>query len=390
MKRIVLLSVGAFILLALALFFFVTPLIVDWSANGVYLAPGKTASPRALALCKDMFIADLHCDALMWDRDLLDRHGYGHVDIPRLIEGGVALETFSIVSKAPLGMFKLDNVTDKNDTITLLAVAEGWPPRAWTSLLERALYQSDKMRDAVFRSNGQCFLITSKEDLEKYLVARGKNRAITAGLLSIEGAQVLEGDPDNVEALYKAGFRMMSPTHFFDNEMSGSAHGVRKGGLTEKGKAMVRLMEQKGMIVDLAHASPRAIDDILAMATKPVVVSHTGVFGVCGNVRNISDRHIRAIAAAGGVIGIAYFPVAVCGESVRQIIRSIRYTVERAGVDHVALGSDYDGSVTVPFDTTGVPHIADALLSDGFTPAQVRLIMGGNVLRLLRQVLPAK
>src|SRR5690606_29247407 len=95
--------------------------------------------------------------------------------------------------------------------------------------------------------------------------------------------------------------------------MGGSAHGVEKGGLTEAGREMVRRMEAKRMIIDIAHASTRTIDDILATATRPVVVSHTGVKGTCDNNRNLSDDQLRAIADKGGLVGIGFWDTAVCG-----------------------------------------------------------------------------
>lgn len=379
---------GVILSVFIILFFTVFPILTDKIANSLNRGPLPRPSARAQALVKKIFIADLHCDALMWNRDLLKRNSRGHVDIPRLIEGGTALQTFSIVSKAPLGMLQGDNVGDTGDMITIANIAQLWPARTWCSLKQRALYQSEKLRDFSRSSGGRCAVITTVQSLDRYLEHRAKDRAITAGLLSIEGAQVLEGDPENIDPLYRAGFRMMSPTHFFDNDMSGSAHGVKKYGLTPKGKTMIRLMEKKGMIVDLAHASPRAIDDILAMTTRPPVVSHTGVREVCPGVRNISDRHMRMISEKDGVIGIGYFSTATCGESMAAIVRSIRYAVDRAGVRHVGLGSDYDGLVPVPFDTTGMAYLADALLTEGFSEEEVALIMGGNVLRLLRKTLP--
>jgi microsomal dipeptidase-like Zn-dependent dipeptidase len=269
-------------------------------------------------------------------------------------------------------------------------MAQRRPLRTWTSLLQCALYQSEKLHDASISSGNRLVIIRTATDLDWYRALRRKNLSITAGLLSIEGAQVLEGDLANIDVLFQAGFRMIAPAHFFDNDISGSAHGVKKYGLTPKGKAIVRLMERKGMIVDLAHASPRTIDDVLAIATKPVVVSHTGVKGVCDSVRNISDRHIELIARKRGVIGIGYFQNAVCGKSLPDIVRSIRYAVKRAGIEHVGLGSDYDGMASVPFDTTGMALLADALLKDGFSEEEIGLIMGGNVLRLLKETLPKK
>lgn len=382
--------IGTVLAVSILFFFTLLPRLVETLTNGITGKGVHPPSAQARSLVKKIFIADLHCDALMWNRDLLVKNGRGHVDMPRLIEGGVALQTFSVVSKAPLGMPMGDHVSGTGDFITVLNIAQLWPVRTWCSLKERALYQSEKMHAFARSSGGKCTLIASIGDLDRYLERRAGDRSITAALLSIEGAQVLEEDPDNIDLLYQAGFRMLSPTHFFDNDMSGSAHGVKKYGLTFKGKKMIRLMEERGMIIDLAHASPRTIDDVLAMASKPLVVSHTGVQGACPGVRNIADRHLRAIAKTGGVIGIAYFPKATCGESVADIVRSIRYAVRCAGIGHVALGSDYDGLVPVPFDTAGMSYLADALLKEGFSEEEIGQIMGGNVLRLLRQVLPRK
>jgi microsomal dipeptidase-like Zn-dependent dipeptidase len=124
------------------------------------------------------------------------------------------------------------------------------------------------------------------------------------------------------------------------------------------------------------------------MATRPVVVSHTGVRGTCDNRRNLSDEHLKAIAKTGGVIGIGYWQTATCGTDARAIARAIRYTVDLIGVQHVGLGSDYDGAIAAPFDTTGLVLITDALLDEGFTESEVEMIMGRNALRLLKENLP--
>jgi membrane dipeptidase len=390
MLKKIALTLAAVIVIIILFFFLAAPRLFDTIANGVYPIPAAAASKEARDLYATLLVADLHCDALMSSRDLLDRSGRGHVDIPRLIEGNVALQTFSAVTRAPAGIFKWDNVRDENDLMTPLVIAQLWPPRTWTSTLERALYQAEKMREFAGRSNGTCSLITSREGLAAYRARRAKDPHITAALLSIEGAQALEGDVANLDRLYAAGFRMISPTHFFDNEMAGSAHGVTKGGLTEKGKRMIALMQEKGMIVDLAHASPKTIDDVLAMTKRPVIVSHTGVRGACDTVRNLTDAQIKAIARTGGVIGMTYFEYANCGEGIGKIARSFRYARDRVGAGHLALGSDFDGAVMEPFDTTGLVMLADALLKEGFTPEEVRLVMGENVFRVLGDLLPAK
>jgi microsomal dipeptidase-like Zn-dependent dipeptidase len=182
---------------------------------------------------------------------------------------------------------------------------------------------------------------------------------------------------------------MMSPSHFFDNAFGGSAHGIDKGGLTDAGREMVRRMEARSMIVDVAHASAATIDDVLAIATRPVVASHTGVRGVADNARNLSDHHLRGIADSGGVAGIGFWPTACGGEDVGWIARSIVHAIDVAGVEHVALGSDFDGAVPEPFDATGLVMLTDALIEAGLDDTAIARVMGGNVRRLLGEVLPA-
>ena len=237
-------------------------------------------------------------------------------------------------------------------------------------------------------SDGDFRIIRSPADLAAYLAERATNPAITAGLLSIEGAHALDDDPANVEVVAAAGIRMISPAHFFDTAFGGSAHGVEQGGLTEKGREMVRRMEALGVILDVAHASARTIDDALVIATRPVVASHTGVRGVCDNARNLSDEHLDGIAATGGLVGIGFWETASGGPQPAHIARSIAYAVGRIGVDHVALGSDWDGAVQVPFDAANVVRLTDALLVAGLDEAAIRAVMGENILRLMASALP--
>jgi microsomal dipeptidase-like Zn-dependent dipeptidase len=147
-------------------------------------------------------------------------------------------------------------------------------------------------------------------------------------------------------------------------------------------------MERLGMLVDLAHASPALIDDVLAMATRPVVVSHTGVKGTCDNQRNLDDGRLAAISATGGVVGIGLWETAVCGTTPADWARAVRHAVEVAGVEHVGLGSDWDGAVTSMIDASQTVHLTQALVDEGFSAEDIRLIMGGNALRVLAQVLP--
>jgi microsomal dipeptidase-like Zn-dependent dipeptidase len=180
----------------------------------------------------------------------------------------------------------------------------------------------------------------------------------------------------------------MSPSHFFDSEMGGSAHGIEKYGLTDQGREMIRRMEEKKMLVDIAHASAATIDDVLKIATRPVVVSHTGVRGTCDNQRNLSDEQLRAIAQTGGIVGIGFWDTAVCGESAEAIAKAIRHAANVVGANHVALGSDFDGAVRTPFDTSGEALITEALLNENFSEEEIAQIMGGNIIKLLGENLP--
>ncbi|MBY0550411.1 MAG: membrane dipeptidase, partial [Candidatus Obscuribacterales bacterium] len=283
----------------------------------------------------------------------------------------------------------MENNHGDSDDITLLALVSKWPAASWTRLSERVLFQASKLREFARQSNGQLTIIRSATDLKDYLARRQKNAACTAGFLGIEGAHALDGDLKNIDAFFDAGVRMMAPTHFFDNDIGSSAHGLLHEGLTDKGKEMIRRMQAKHMIVDLAHASPRTIADALAISTAPVVVSHTGVKGTCDSVRNLSDEELTGIAKTGGVIGIGYWPEAICGNSAAAIAKAMRYTSKLVGVDHVGLGSDFDGTASVPFDSAHLIQVTQALIDEGFTDKEIRLIMGENAIRVLQATLPA-
>lgn len=350
-------------------------------------SPPYRASDHALALRGDMLIVDLHADSLLWGLDLVERQRRGHVDIPRLIEGGVAAQVFGIVTKAPARM-NIESNDDSSDSLALLARIDGWPEDARKSLARRVLYQAGKLDTFAARSNGRLVVVRSRADWTRYLEQRRARRDVVAGILSVEGAHALEGDLANVDRFFDAGVRMMSPSHFFDTDVGGSAHGIVKGGLTDLGRRVLQAMERRGMLVDLAHASERTITDVLALATRPVIVSHTGVRGTCDNRRNLGDDQLRAIARTGGLVGIGFWTIAVCGRDARDIAAAIRHAVDVAGAGHVALGSDFDGSVTTPFDATGLAQLIDALLERGLSEAAVRKVMGENASGLFSRLLP--
>jgi microsomal dipeptidase-like Zn-dependent dipeptidase len=387
MRRFLRVGVVVLVLLVIAFFFFFAPGAMEDRYNSTRNQPPYQAADEARPWPGRMVIADLHADSLLWGRDLRKRSARGHVDIPRLLAGGVAVQGFGVVTRVPRGQNIRSN-EDSTDALVPLLVAQAWPPRTWNSLTERALYQAERLHAMAADSGGTFTIVRTRRDLDVFLSSWRNGERKVAGFLGIEGAQALDGKLENLERLHAAGFRMLGLAHFYDNAFAGSAHGVQKHGLTDAGRELVRRIEHLGIAVDLAHASPQAVQDILAMVTKPVVVSHTGVRGTCDNQRNLSDDQLRRIAATGGVVGIGYWETAVCGKDARAIARAIRHAADVMGVAHVGLGSDFDGAVETPFDTTGLALLIAALREEGFAEGEIAAIMGGNVVRVLGQTLP--
>lgn len=379
---------GAIVAVALIGFFLLAPGIVERSMNKVVPVKAK-AGPEALALHKTLQIADLHSDTLMWKRSLIDRADRGHVDLPRLEDGHVALQVFSSVSKTPKGQNYDANGGD-TDNITLLTVAQLQPARTWTSLVERSLWHAEKLDRAARDSGGRLRFVKTSADLSKLLADRAAGKQVTGALFSVEGLQDIEGKLSNLDRLQAAGLRMAGLTHFFDNEVAGSMHGLKKGGLTPFGRKVVAELERRHIVVDIAHASHKTVAEVLAMAKQPVVSSHGGVQATCKVNRNLTDEEIKGVARTGGVVGIGYWDAAVCGTEPKNVAAAIAHVRDLVGIDHVGLGSDFDGATTTGFDTSKLALVTQALLDRGFTHDEIAKVMGGNVFRVLGQVLPQK
>lgn len=384
MIRKALLGLGLLIVAGLVFSVTVLPGLFEDRTNVVTDEPLPAIRADAKALHKTLQIADLHGDTLLWKRSILDKANRGQIDLPRLEAGNVALQVFSSVSKTPKGQNYDSNPSD-TDNITLLAMAQLQPVRTWFSVHERSIWHGQRLEAAARDSGGRLVLIRRPEDIDTLLAARAAGKPVTGALYSVEGLQNLEGKAENLDRLYGVGMRMAGLVHFFDNELGGSMHGERKGGLTPFGRRMVRAMEAKGIIVDIAHSSHKSVAEILAMARRPVVSSHGGVQAVCGVNRNLSDTEIRGVAATGGIIGIGYWDGAICSTDPKMIAKSIRHVRDLVGIEHVALGSDFDGAVTTRFDTSQIVQVTQALMDIGLTEADIRAVMGGNTLRILKQ-----
>ena len=345
-------------------------------------------TPHARALHARLRVVDLHCDALLWDRDLLVRSSRGHVDLQRLTEGHVALQVFSVPTRNPIAANyrRTPNVVD---VMAPLAIMQHWPRRTWFDPFARARFQAEKLSRSVVVSRGALSLVTTRAELDS-LSARQTADGSIGALLLLEGLHPIGHDLARVDTLFADGFRVFGIAHMFDNEVGGSAHGWRRHGLTAFGRRVVARIDSLGGVIDLAHASPATIDDVLAVVTRPVLVSHTGVQATCPGPRNLSDDQVARIAARGGLIAIGFWDAAVCGNNARAIAQAIRHCVTVAGVEHVAIGSDFDGAVRTPFDASGLVLVTDALLQEGLSEREIALVMGMNAERFFRDALPPR
>lgn len=354
--------------------------------NARIAAELRAPSAAALELHETLFVADMHSDSMLWKRDFLARSDVGHMDVPRLGDGNVALQVFSATTKSPAGQNYSRNSADARDNITLLAVLSFWPPATWTSLYERAAYQLEKLKR--YADESDLVLIETAADLRGVVQRRAQGEPDIGAVYLIEGAHPLEGRISNLDRLYEKGLRIAGLTHFFDNELGGSLHGTSGEGLTGFGRSVVSRANELGIIIDVAHASPAMVADVLELSTRPVVLSHGGLKGACDTPRNLDDALMQRIAAAGGLVGIGFWDGAVCDATPDGIAASIRYAVDLLGIEHVALGSDYDGSVAVTFDASELAYLTDALLRAGFDRAEIRAIMGENLRDFLLSNLP--
>lgn len=389
-KRKLAIGAGVIVVAGGAAFFAVVPGMVERGQNATL--PGlPPVSEAARALHATLVVGDWHSDALLWDRDLRKRSDRGHVDLPRLREGNVAVQVFTTVTKSPSGLNYEHNSAEARDDITALVIAEARPPRTWFSLTERALDQAARLRATAEAAPDELVILRTRGDLAALLDARAQGATTVGGILGAEGGHALEGDIANLGRLYDAGFRLMGLTHFFDNELGGSLHGeggAEGTGLTDFGRQVVAEMIARHMIIDLAHASPAMAREVLAMPDARPIVSHTGVHSHCATQRNFTDDIMKAVAAKGGVIGIGYWDEVTCGKTVAAIADSIQAAIALVGADHVSLGSDFDGAVTTPLDSSQLAAITEALMQRGLSEPVIAAVMGGNMMRYLAETLP--
>lgn len=329
---------------------------------------------EARAFHDEVPVLDLHADTsklmVKLGYDLATRHEralpgfanvFGHVDLPRLRDGGVAGQFFSFWTVP-------------------------YPERGCAADVFRQL---DALDAAMARNPEQLtWALTGAE------VRAAKAAGRVAALGGIEGGQALEGDAGLVERFARRGVRYLGLLHFSANALGAPAKGRgadASAGLTRLGHEVVREAERTGMIIDLAHINRRGFFDVLAAATRPLMVSHTGVLGVHAHWRNIDDAQIRAVADKGGCIGLIFARRYLGSASLEAVVDHILHVIDVAGEDVPALGSDFDGFVVPPVgleDVGELPNLTAALSRRGLPDRVLAKIVGGNVLRVLDAVPP--
>ncbi len=322
-------------------------------------------------------LADAHADSLMWNRDLTCHSESGQADFPRLRAAGVRIQCFTLVTRGYpfVGGFPL------------FAAWRGWPKEARRSEWTRARWQLDRMHEACAKAPDQAVLADSTRALEE-----GLSKDLLCAVVGVEGAHAIEGDVSKVAELWRRGVRFMSLTHLANNELGGSSFPLMGNrGLTKLGREVLDAMGEVGMSVDLAHASPRTLKEILDHPGARPMCSHTGVRGAASMWRNLGDEDLGRIADKGGVVGIIFATVYLGGKTFDDVARHVAHAVSVMGEDGVALGSDFDGMVPLPKgmrDVRDLPALAEVISSK--LPERVaEKVLFGNWRRYFAETLGA-
>lgn len=309
-------------------------------------------------------VVDAHCDTLTAlrkeNRRLGQESGAGHLDLPRLLFGGVNLQFFA----------------------AFIA------PEYRDNPLARALEILDIFFEEAAAGSDLVEPVLTYPDIDR-IISLGK----VAAFLTVEGGEALAGRLEVLRIFYRLGVRGLTLTWNGRNELGdGVGESGTGGGLTAFGKAVVREMNRLGMVIDVSHLSPRGFWDVMSESVKPVIASHSNCKALCDHPRNLDDHQIKTLAAGGGVVGLCFYP-----DFIHKELPRLEYLLDHAvhlaslgGVDCIGIGSDFDGmEAAIPelADVTRLPLFTEGLLKRGFSAEEVRKILGGNLLRVLGRVL---
>lgn len=311
-------------------------------------------------------VFDAHCDTLLSlskaERPFDHRTAEGHIDLPRLREGGVTAQIFACF------------------------VPPAERPRATAT----ALRLIDRLYQLIDTHPHDLTLATRAEEIE-----RAKAEGKIAAVLSLEGAEPLAGDLALLRTFYRLGVRAIGITWNHRNEAADGIAEIRSGGgLTTFGVELVQEANRLGMLIDVAHLAPAGVRDVLTISEAPVIASHANAYTLCPHPRNLSDEQLVQIAAKGGVVGVTFVPRFLTSNpgrpTLEHVLDHIDHMVRIMGVEHVGLGSDFDGFFDPPpeglEDVSHLPALSAGLRQRNYTPEEIEKILGGNWLRVFRTV----
>ena len=297
------------------------------------------------------YVADAHCDYLFgamdygWTIDTQKRNQT--ITLENLRKGGVALQFLAAWADTTLKV----------------------PP------LEQVLIMIDRYH-TMLETHPEIVPLTKDFDPRSDRIAT---------VLAVEGAECLGASPSILRDLYRLGVRAMTFTWNSDNELAGAGQGKKRRGLSQAGREILFEMNRLGIAFDVSHLSDDGIEDALALSTQPIFASHSNCRKLQNAPRCLKDEYIKAIAQKGGVIGINFYGPQLCESghaTIADIVRHISHAVSVGGIDHVCIGSDFDGMQRYPKDLrnpSDLPALFNALLSEGFTPVEVERIAYRNL-----------
>ncbi len=321
---------------------------------------------QAKQIHQEAIVFDGHCDTILrimnYKDSLINRKPTGHLDIPRLNEGGINVQVFAVF---------IEDIYKQNNS------------------LKRTLQLIDCFLNEVEKNQEKISLITNYHQIKE----TNKKKKIAA-ILSIEGGEALEGDLGILRVLHKLGVRLLTLTWNQRNQIADGVNESQTGsGLTKFGLKVIDEMNRLGMLIDVSHLSETGFWDVIEKSKVPIVASHSNCYALCPHPRNLKDDQIKALAGKRGVIGVTFVPNFLTLEkrktTVEDVVKHIDYLVEKIGVDYIGLGSDFDGTEVLPFGLEGaekIPNITIELVKRGYKERDIKKILGENFLRVFKEV----
>jgi membrane dipeptidase len=326
---------------------------------------------------RESIVVDTHCDTLkclfkeftaprdsMWDYrgdiGMGQRSSLGHLDVPRMKEGGITCQVFAVSSER--------------------SRTPAYPLRTAMLMIDRFHRECEAIPDFV--------PVTSYSD-----IVEAKKKGKVAGMLSIEGADIIEDRIELLGVFHRLGVRMVGLVHSLRNQLADGVTDRRTGGrLSALGLEAIHELDRLGMIIDVSHLNDEGFWDVLENTKNPIIASHSNARAICSHPRNMTDEMIEALAKNGGVMGMNFAPSFVhpTNATLGGLVNHIDHIVELVGPDHVGLGSDFDGIPSTPKgleDASKMPGITHELLTRGYCKEDVEKILGGNHLRLFKKVI---